>query len=99
MGRSRSIFQEGTWFIIIKSTLTKKLNINVIDETASFDLFKKFGFVSGRDVNKFEGEEVHRSPNGLVVLENNVNADGSINVPKALQPYMGGKEKILPKNK
>ncbi len=37
------------------------------------------------------------TPRGLIaVLENNVNADGSINVPKALQPYMGGKEKIVP---
>ena len=27
-------------------------------------------------------------------LENNLNADGSVNIPKALQPYMGGKEKI-----
>lgn len=60
--------------------LTKKLNINVIDETASFDLFKKFGFVSGRDVNKFEGEEVLRSPNGLVVLSNNVNSYISLEV-------------------
>ena len=35
------------------------------------------------------------SPRGLIaVIENNYNEDGSINVPKALQPYMGG-EKIL----
>ncbi len=39
------------------------------------------------------------TPRGLIaVLENNVNEDGSINIPKALQPYMGGKEKIEPKN-
>ena len=30
----------------------------------------------------------------LAFLENNLNEDGSINIPKALQPYMGGKEKI-----
>ena len=37
------------------------------------------------------------TPRGLIAfLENNVNEDGSINIPKALQPYMGGKEKILP---
>ncbi len=37
------------------------------------------------------------SPRGLIaLLENNLNADGSIRVPKALQPYMGGKEVILP---
>ncbi|MBE6139090.1 MAG: serine--tRNA ligase [Firmicutes bacterium] len=35
------------------------------------------------------------SPRGMIaVIENNYNEDGSINIPKALQPYMGGKEKI-----
>ena len=30
----------------------------------------------------------------IAFLENNLNADGSVNIQKALQPYMGGKEKI-----
>lgn len=30
----------------------------------------------------------------IAFLENNLNADGSVNIPKALQTYMGGKEKI-----
>jgi seryl-tRNA synthetase len=35
------------------------------------------------------------SPRALIALmENNQNKDGSINVPKVLQPYMGGKKKI-----
>ena len=35
------------------------------------------------------------TPRGMIaVIENNVNADGSINIPKALQPYMGGLERI-----
>ncbi len=35
------------------------------------------------------------SPRGLIaLLENNYNEDGSINIPKVLQPYMGGLEKI-----
>lgn len=33
----------------------------------------------------------------IAFLENNLNEDGSINIPKALQPYMGGMEKISPK--
>ena len=33
----------------------------------------------------------------IAFLENNLNADGSINIPKPLQPYMGGQEKIEPK--
>ena len=35
----------------------------------------------------------------IAFLENNLNADGSVNIPKALQPYMGGIEKIGPKHK
>ena len=37
------------------------------------------------------------SPRGLIAfLENNVNEDGSVNIPVALRPYMGGKEKVFP---
>jgi seryl-tRNA synthetase len=32
----------------------------------------------------------------IALLENNLNADGSVNIPKSLQPYMGGKEKLIP---
>jgi seryl-tRNA synthetase len=40
------------------------------------------------------------TPRGLIALvENNYNEDGSISIPKVLQPYMGGKEKIEPKKK
>ena len=35
----------------------------------------------------------------IAFLENNLNADGSVSIPKALQPYMGGTEKIVPKHK
>ena len=38
------------------------------------------------------------SPRGLIAfLENNVNEDGTISIPKALQPYMGGLEIVKPK--
>ena len=33
----------------------------------------------------------------IAFLENNLNADGSVNIPAALRPYMGGVEKIVPK--
>ena len=37
------------------------------------------------------------TPRGLIALiENNYQEDGSIIIPKVLQPYMGGKEKIIP---
>ena len=32
----------------------------------------------------------------IAFLENNLNADGSVNIPEALRPYMGGKEKLIP---
>ena len=32
----------------------------------------------------------------IAFLENNYNEDGSVNVPVALRPYMGGKEKLIP---
>jgi len=39
------------------------------------------------------------TPRGLIALiENNYQEDGSVLIPKALQPYMGGMEKIVPKN-
>jgi len=59
---------------------TKKLNVNVLDETAPFDVFKAFGFVSGRDVNKFENCNQLRSANGLAVLPKYVNAYISLEV-------------------
>ncbi len=39
------------------------------------------------------------TPRGLIAfLENNVNEDGSVNIPEVLRHYMGGKEKLVPKN-
>ena len=40
------------------------------------------------------------TPRGLIaVIENNYQEDGSVKIPKVLQPYMGGLEVIKPKNK
>ena len=35
----------------------------------------------------------------IALLENNYNSDGSVNIPEVLRPYMGGIEKLIPKNK
>ena len=35
----------------------------------------------------------------IAFLENNYNEDGSVNIPEVLRPYMGGTEKLIPKNK
>ncbi len=33
----------------------------------------------------------------IAFLENNLQEDGSVNIPKALRPYMGGQERLVPK--
>ena len=59
---------------------TKKLNVNILSQDTTFDLIKKYGFVSGRDVDKFAGEVVERSSNGLVILKEHINAFFSLEV-------------------
>ena len=58
--------------------------------------------VKGKDKNKYFAHTLNNTvaapPRMLIAfLENNLHADGSVNVPKALQPYMGGQEKLIPK--
>ena len=59
--------------------------------------------VKGEDGKKYFAHTLNNTvvapPRMLIAfLENNLNADGSINIPKALQPYMGGTEKLIPKH-
>ena len=35
----------------------------------------------------------------IAFLENNLNADGSVSIPEALQPYMGGMKRIEKKTR
>ena len=49
-------------------------NVSVLTESAPFDLFKQFGFVSGRDKDKFEGGRYETSENGLYYLPAHTNA-------------------------
>lgn len=54
---------------------TGKFNVSVISEEASFDLFRHFGFQSGRDVDKFaEFQNVIRAENGLYYVTEGTNA-------------------------
>ena len=58
--------------------------------------------VNGADGKKYFAHTLNNTvvapPRMLIAfLENNVNEDGSVNIPVALRPYMGGKEKVLPK--
>ena len=48
---------------------------SVIDQSATFDLFKRFGFQSGRDVDKFDGfDTVKRGDNGTLIVTEGTNA-------------------------
>ncbi len=63
---------------IIKQT--GKMNINCLTEEAPFAVFEKFGFTSGRNVDKFADCEPLRSDNGLVFLPRHINAFMSLKV-------------------
>ena len=60
--------------------------------------------VKGEDGEKYLAHTLNNTvvapPRMLIAfLENNLNEDGSVNIPEVLRPYMGGTEKICPKNK
>ena len=60
--------------------------------------------VNGKDGKKYLAHTLNNTvvapPRMLIAfLENNLNADGSVNIPKALQPYMGGMTKIEKKTR
>ena len=56
------------------------MNVNCLTVEAPFSVFEKFGFVSGRNVDKFENFEPLRSDNGLVVLPRYINSFMSLKV-------------------
>ena len=58
--------------------------------------------VKGEDGTKYFAHTLNNTvvapPRMLIAfLENNLQEDGSVKIPKALQPYMGGTEKLVPK--
>lgn len=50
---------------------TGRFNVSVLDERATMDVFRHFGFQSGRDVDKFAGRNDPVSENGLRYLKEN----------------------------
>ena len=63
---------------IIKNT--KKLNVCTLTTEAPFELFKSFGFRSGRSCDKFENIYAKRSANGLYYLTKCINSYMSLEV-------------------
>ena len=60
--------------------------------------------VKGNDGSKYFAHTLNNTvvapPRMLIAfLENNLQADGSVKIPEALQPYMGGNTVIVPKHK
>ena len=62
---------------------TGKFTVSVLSQNASFELFKHFGFQSGRDTNKFETfEKCARGTNGIYYITDGTNAYISVTVHK-----------------
>lgn len=59
-------------------------NVSVLTESAPFEIYKQFGFVSGRDKDKFEEGRYATSENGLYYLPEHTNAVISAKVTDAL---------------
>ena len=54
---------------------TKKFNISILTEEVNFEMFKHFGYQSGKNVDKFaDFFDTKRSPNGVVYITKNTNS-------------------------
>ena len=62
---------------------TGKFTVSVLSQSVEFELFKHFGFQSGRDINKFEAfEQCARGTNGIYYITEGTNAYISVTVTK-----------------
>lgn len=62
---------------------TGEFTVSVISQKASFDLFKHFGFQTGKEVDKFAGyEKCSRGENGILYVTEATNAYISVKVSK-----------------
>lgn len=59
---------------------TGVMNVNCLSVDAPFRVFERFGFQSGRNIDKFEGITTAKSDNGLVILPEYINAVMSLKV-------------------
>lgn len=63
---------------------TGVLNVSILTKETPFDIFKHFGFQSGKDVDKFANTTYPKTENGLFYLDNYSNAVLSAKVIDAL---------------
>lgn len=47
---------------------TKEFNVSCLSQDVAFDVFKHFGFQSGRDVDKMDGRDYPRGENGIMYM-------------------------------
>ncbi len=77
-----TINKESYSYHVIKQT--GKMNVNCLTVDAPFSVFEKFGFASGRNVDKFADCEPLRSDNGLVFLPRYINSFLSLKVEQVV---------------
>lgn len=64
---------------------SKKFNVSILSESADFDLFRHFGFQSGRDVDKFAAfADCQRSANGIYYVTRGTNGFISATVEQSI---------------
>ena len=64
---------------------TGSFNVSILSEEVTFDIFKHFGFQSGRDVDKLKDfSDYERSSNGIFYLNKYANAFLSASVAEAV---------------
>ncbi len=59
---------------------TGKMNVNILTTETPFSIFEQFGFLSGRNKDKFANTDTLRSDNGLVFLSRYINGFLSLSV-------------------
>lgn len=64
---------------------TRKFNVSILSQEASFDTFKHFGFQSGRNVDKFaDFTACKRAENGIYIITEGTNAYISAEVEQTI---------------
>ena len=58
---------------------TKEFNVSCLSEEVTFDVFRRFGFQSGKDVDKMAGMDYPRAENGIMYI------------PELTSAYISGK--------
>ena len=68
---------------IIKKS--KKFNVSILSTDADFELIKRFGFQSGRDIDKFVGfKDMYRSQNGIYFINKGANSFISVDIDEII---------------